>query len=107
MTLNIELIPEQEVRLIAVAQRDRLDPAEVVKTLLAEHVPPLRRLRSRTRGLRSSLSGKKRMLKKHLKRSPTKTGSGKSSRKALTRRARRKACDNSDAAPHSPRYLSA
>ena len=40
MTLNIELTPEQEARLTAVAQREGLDPAEVVKKLVAEHLPP-------------------------------------------------------------------
>ncbi len=39
MTLNIELTPEQEARLTAIAQREGIDPAEVVKKLLAEYLP--------------------------------------------------------------------
>ena len=41
MTLYIELNPEQEARLTAVAQREGIDPAEVVKKLVAEHLPPI------------------------------------------------------------------
>ena len=39
MTLTIELTPEQEARLNAIAQREGLDPAEVVKKRVAEHLP--------------------------------------------------------------------
>ena len=39
MTLHIELSPEQEARLTATAQRAGLDPTDVVKQLLAEHLP--------------------------------------------------------------------
>jgi hypothetical protein len=39
MTLNIELTPEQEARLVAIARREGIDPAEVVKKLVAEHLP--------------------------------------------------------------------
>jgi len=41
MTLIIELTPEQESRLVAVALREGLAPAEVVKKLVEEHLPSL------------------------------------------------------------------
>ena len=39
MTLTIELTPELEAHLNAVARREGLDPAEVVKKLVTEHLP--------------------------------------------------------------------
>lgn len=39
MTLNIEFTPEQEAQLTAAAQREGLDPAEVVKKLIATYLP--------------------------------------------------------------------
>jgi hypothetical protein len=40
MTLTIELTPELEAHLTAVARREGLAPAEVVKKLVTEHLPP-------------------------------------------------------------------
>jgi len=39
MTVTIELTPEQESRLTAVARQAGLAPAEVVKKLVEEHLP--------------------------------------------------------------------
>ncbi len=41
MTLTIELTPEQERRLVALARQEGLAPSEVVKKLVEEHLPPL------------------------------------------------------------------
>jgi len=41
MTLNIELTPDQEARLQAAARQNGIAPAEVVKRLVEEHLPPL------------------------------------------------------------------
>ncbi len=41
MTLTIELTPEQESRLAVLARREGLEPADVVKKLVEEHLPPL------------------------------------------------------------------
>lgn len=40
MTVTIELSPEQEAHLHAVAQREGLDLAEVLKKFVAEHLAP-------------------------------------------------------------------
>jgi len=39
ITLNIDLAPDQEARLADVARRAGLDPAAVVRNLVAEHLP--------------------------------------------------------------------
>jgi hypothetical protein len=39
ITLNIDLAPDQEARLADVARRAGLDPADVVRNLVAEHLP--------------------------------------------------------------------
>ena len=41
MTLTIELTPEQESRLAALARQEGIEPAEVVQKLVEEHLPPL------------------------------------------------------------------
>jgi hypothetical protein len=41
MTLAIDLTPEEEARLAAVAREKGLDEAECVRQLLREHLPPL------------------------------------------------------------------
>ena len=41
MTLLIELTPEQETRLAAVARQAGMAPAELVKKLVEEHLPSL------------------------------------------------------------------
>lgn len=40
MTITIELNPEQEARLTAIAEREGLDPAEVATKLVIEHLLP-------------------------------------------------------------------
>ena len=41
MTLKLELSPEQEARLTRLAQHEGLDPVEVVKRLVTDHLPEL------------------------------------------------------------------
>ena len=41
MTLHLELTPQEELRLQAAAQEQGLDPAECVRRLLGQHLPPL------------------------------------------------------------------
>ncbi len=41
MTLHIDLTPEQEARIHAAAHQNGIAPAEVVKRLVEEHLPPL------------------------------------------------------------------
>ena len=41
MTLTIELTPEQESRLTALARQEGVAPTEVIKKLVEEHLPPL------------------------------------------------------------------
>lgn len=41
MTLTIELSAEQETRLAAFARQEGLEPGDVLKKLVEEHLPPL------------------------------------------------------------------
>jgi hypothetical protein len=41
MTLSIELEPDEEARLAAAARREGLEPAELVRKLMIEHLPPV------------------------------------------------------------------
>ena len=40
MTLTIDLTPAEEARLAAAARRTGAEPAEVMRKLVAEHLPP-------------------------------------------------------------------
>jgi len=40
MTLTIDLTQEEEMRLRAAAQKEGIDPAELVRKLVTEHLPP-------------------------------------------------------------------
>ena len=39
MTLTIELTPTEEARLLAAAQKEGVEPAELARKLLASHLP--------------------------------------------------------------------
>jgi hypothetical protein len=41
MTVVIDLGPAEEARLLAAAQREGLDPSDLVRKLVREHLPPL------------------------------------------------------------------
>jgi hypothetical protein len=40
MTLTIELTPEQEARLAAAARQEGLEPADLARKIVTEHLPP-------------------------------------------------------------------
>jgi hypothetical protein len=41
MTLTMQLTPIEEARLVAAAEREGLDPADLARRLVNEHLPPL------------------------------------------------------------------
>jgi hypothetical protein len=41
MTLTVELGPDEEARLAAAARREGVEPAELVRNLLLQHLPPV------------------------------------------------------------------
>lgn len=46
MTLTLDLTREEENRLAAAAQEQGMAPVEVLRTLMQQHLPPLRKLPS-------------------------------------------------------------